>query len=118
MQIAYFSSTIGWLEIVEENELIVEVKFIDADSFSETSKASALLLPPEAALQVGPEHPVPRFILVCYSAATSSLFHSCCEIDGLILQGQAACSHRVQSPTKLVEPDRGGVHGSWTWHVP
>ena len=43
MQIAYFSSPIGWLQIVEENELIAEVKFIDADSFSETSKVSALL---------------------------------------------------------------------------
>jgi methylated-DNA-[protein]-cysteine S-methyltransferase len=40
---AFYKSPIGWLEIVEENNFIVEIKFLDDDSISNSKKSENVL---------------------------------------------------------------------------
>ncbi|MCF8460232.1 MAG: methylated-DNA--[protein]-cysteine S-methyltransferase [Flavobacteriales bacterium] len=43
MNSAFYKSPIGWLEIVEENNFIVEIKFLDDDSISNSKKSENVL---------------------------------------------------------------------------
>ncbi|MGB0916259.1 MAG: methylated-DNA--[protein]-cysteine S-methyltransferase [Flavobacteriales bacterium] len=43
MKSAFYKSPIGWLEIVEEKEAIIEVKFFDDDSFSTSQNLEHVL---------------------------------------------------------------------------
>ncbi len=43
MNSAFYKSPVGWLEIVEENDSIVEVKFLEDVSFSEPQNTTGIL---------------------------------------------------------------------------
>lgn len=43
MNSAFYKSPIGWLEIVEENNSLVEVKFLNGDSFSDSRNTEGVL---------------------------------------------------------------------------
>jgi methylated-DNA-[protein]-cysteine S-methyltransferase len=40
---AFYKSPVGWLEIIEENNFIVEIKFLDDDCFSNSKKLEGVL---------------------------------------------------------------------------